>query len=57
MGLSLTALSSLGARWSERQSRLVIACVPVGVATYYAAGVVVSAADFGLKRPSRSHSS
>ena len=30
MGLSLTALSSLGARWPERQSRLVIACVPVG---------------------------
>jgi hypothetical protein len=45
MGLSLTALSSLGARWPERQSRLVIACVPLGVVTYYAAGVVVSALE------------
>ncbi len=45
MGLSLTALSSLGARWPERQSRLVTACVPLGVGTYYAAGVVVAALE------------
>lgn len=45
MGLSLTALGGLGARWPERPSRLVTACVPLGVGVYYAAGVAVSAIE------------
>ena len=45
MGLSLTALASLGARWPERPVRLVTLWVPVGVATYYAAGVAFSAIE------------
>jgi hypothetical protein len=45
MGLSLTALGGLGARWPERPIRLVIACVPLGVGAYYAAGVTFSAIE------------
>jgi hypothetical protein len=45
MGLSLTALGSLGARWPVRPVRLVTACVPLGVGTYYAAGVGFSAIE------------
>ena len=36
---------SLGARWPERPARLVTACVPLGVGTYYAAGVAFSAVE------------
>jgi hypothetical protein len=45
MGLSLTALDGLGARWHDRSGRLVTACVPLGVGIYYAAGVAVSAIE------------
>jgi hypothetical protein len=43
MGLALVALHRLGAAWSERGARLAAVLVPLGVGTYYAAGVAFSA--------------
>jgi hypothetical protein len=45
VGLALAALELLGARWPAGRARRVLVLVPLGVGTYYAAGVSFSAVE------------
>ena len=54
MGLSLVALTGLGASWQERRAKQAALLVPAGVGVYYAAGVAFSALE--AHRVERGHS-
>jgi hypothetical protein len=45
MGLAFVSLTALGASWPARPARLASRWVPLGIALYYAAGVVLAAIE------------